>query len=66
MLADVHYAPSGITPACLPHDLPAASRRRKATADLASVTCWHCRKTGAWQEASLFAGLDAYRVRGAR
>lgn len=66
MLADVHYAPSGITPACLPHDLPAASRRRKATADLRLVTCRFCRDAPAWQDASLFAGLDAYRVRGAR
>jgi hypothetical protein len=59
----VHYVPSGTAPACLPHDRPAASRHRKATADPRLVTCRHCHRTPAWQEADLFAGLDAYRVR---
>ena len=59
--APVHYAPSG-TPACLPNDPPAATRHRKATADPALADCRHCRETPAWQEAQLFAALDAYRA----
>ncbi len=66
-LAPVHYAARpGTAPACLPHDPPAASRRRKSTPNHALVTCWHCREAPAWQEADLFAGLDAYRAGGAR
>ena len=65
-LAPVHYAPSGRRPACLPGDPPSASRHRKSTADVALVTCPHCRETPAWQDAQLFAGLDAYRAGGAR
>lgn len=65
-LAWVHYVPSGTAPACLPNDRPNASRHRKSTAVPAAVTCWHCRKTAAWQEADLFAGLAAYVAGGAR
>lgn len=63
----VHYATSpGTAPACLPGDPPNASRHRKSTADPGLVTCRHCRETPAWQEADLFAGLEAYVTGGAR
>lgn len=63
-LAWVHYAPAGpgTAPACLPNDPPSASRHRKGTGDPGLVTCRHCHETPAWQEADLFAGLDAYRT----
>lgn len=61
--APVHYAPSGPRPACLPGDRPPASRLRKSTAVPGLVNCRHCRDTAAWQDADLFAGLDAYRAR---
>lgn len=64
-LAPVHYVPSGTAPACLPHDPPNASRHRKSTAVPAGVTCWHCRKAEAWQEADLFGSLEAYVTGGA-
>ncbi len=58
----VHFTlPSGRL-ACLPFDW-AAGRGRLATADPASVTCGHCRKTPAWADATVATALEERMAR---
>lgn len=56
----VHYAltySGGIVrPACRPHRHSGPVGDRKLTATVKSVTCGHCRKTPAWQQAASAGG----------